>query len=116
MAQGTDAMHVLDARDAQQGWDLDCNDANSRSSHETIDSRGGDKFHNPSDPQNANAEDDESAQKCQVRSNERASPRVGELLIDCLDDLGNCQSNDSDRSNRDISGGRKELLQTQHAG
>lgn len=70
---------------------------------------GRDKFNEPSNAEESNAEHDEAADERDGRRNQLRCPLARVSVIDVPDDLRHSERHDGNRANRHILGRREEL-------
>lgn len=89
--------------DPEKGGHLTSGDVDSGPGHETGYRGLRDEFYNPSQPQQADSEDDETGDECQGSGDHLRLPSfAGMVLLHVRDDVGGLQGHDSDGSDGDV--------------
>jgi hypothetical protein len=95
--------------DPEKGGHLTSGDVDGGPGHETGYRWLGDEFYDPSQPQQADSEDDEPGDECQCGSDHLRLPSfAGMVLLHIRDDVGGLQRHDSDGPDGDVFGRGKE--------
>lgn len=96
-------------RVAQETGELAGDDGDGAPRHEPRHGRRGDELDEPSETEQADGEDDESGDEGEGGCDDRASKDLSSWLpLDVRDDLGDLEGHDSDGTDGDILGGRKD--------
>ena len=104
--KGKDPLETTDSHESRQ---LARHDVQRGSRHEATDSRRGNELDEPAQMQEADAENDETADKGHRGRNLRSVPLVGMARVDESNDLGDGERHDGDRPNGHVLGSREEL-------